>query len=312
MTNPNPSRITNPVWSLWTNRPGANWRLGGILAWKCSYHAPLEWVVKNCTNHYSNRFFLDTAYRNTASAKYARGIDWTMSDVEMLVYTTRLIKAADANDPRMKPVRDFYGTTNGSTVNGRIRDDDKSPFKFGSSDLSHLWHIHMSIWTAYIFDQKAMDGIISVLKGESLETWLGKGNKMSIINLKQTDKNYEANRFLQRRLNKLGANLKVDGDWGTKTQEAVAASRSSFKYGNPDVSFITGWHAEDMDDALAMLRAKEAMNLVTPVNKQEILDEIFNFIHANKADFRGEPGKDGRTPIEFETSIVVNATRFEE
>lgn len=59
--------------------------------------------------------------------------------------------------------------------------------------------------------------------------------------------------YWQRRLNRLGANLKVDGIYGPATQAEVTASRRFYGYPNQRLEEITGWHAEQMDADVAGL-----------------------------------------------------------
>lgn len=167
MTNPIPSCITGPMWRMWTARPVSGWRLGGICAFKCSYHAPREYVVRNCGNHYSIRLSLDLQ----GPSDKAAAIDYTMSDSEMRKRTGFLVTAADRQDPRLYAVRDFYGTLDGRRVTGRIKDSRTGSWRSSSSDSSHLWHIHISILRKYVNTWEELAPILSVLAGESLAEW---------------------------------------------------------------------------------------------------------------------------------------------
>lgn len=223
-SNPSPSRITAPMWRLWVDRPVTGWRLGGIYANKRGYHNTVTANLKSWPSNYSVRFALDT---KRGPKDKARGIDYTMSDADMRKYTKRLIDAADRNDPRMRGVREFYGTVNSRTVVGRIRDNDTGSYRASSADSSHLWHIHVSVWTAYCDDWAILSGIVSVLKGESLSAWTGGGGSVPEHNsapsptLRAGDSGPRVEQ-LQRALNTaLGAGLAVDGDYGPKTIAGV-------------------------------------------------------------------------------------------
>lgn len=99
----------------------------------------------------------------------ASAIDLSMSASNMKLLTGRLIKSAeDPDDPRMEPVREFFGTTNGSSVNGRRHDSPTGAWSFASSDSSHLWHIHISFFRKYANNEAALLGVMAVLAGIDL------------------------------------------------------------------------------------------------------------------------------------------------
>src|SRR5690606_27129541 len=79
----------------------------------------------------------------------AAAIDYTMSDAEMRRRTGYLSRAADRNDPRLAAVREFYGTLDSRNVFGRIKDSRTGAWRASTSDKSHLWHIHLSVFRAY-------------------------------------------------------------------------------------------------------------------------------------------------------------------
>lgn len=101
----------------------------------------------------------------------ACAIDMSFSADKMKLYTGRLKAAAERNDPRVKCVREFYGTLNGTDVFGRIHEGSgDGTWRYSTSDKSHLWHVHMSILREYSNNRTVMQGILDVLMGKPLAT----------------------------------------------------------------------------------------------------------------------------------------------
>lgn len=168
--NPSPAFITDAMWMLWQQSvlviPGV--RLGGIYADKRGYHNTVLANKEKFPGNYSITLPLDL---NGGPQDKARGIDLTMSDVEMRKRTFYLRQAArHPDDNRLGAVREFYGTLNGTDVFGLIR-DASGTWNPATSDLSHLWHIHMGIFTFYCASWKDLAPIISVLDGVTWEKW---------------------------------------------------------------------------------------------------------------------------------------------
>lgn len=146
-------------------------KLGGILARKPGYHDTRKHHKQvGRTNDYSIRWPTDQKGPDDESG----AIDWTFPDAQAGDYTTinkysrRLLAAGRVNDPRTYAMREFYGNAdNDRDVEGWdfVRDEA------ASSDSSHLWHIHISVRRAYVNSAKAIDAILSILKGEALSVW---------------------------------------------------------------------------------------------------------------------------------------------
>lgn len=178
--NPNPARITAAMWRLWTDRPVAAWLLGGIYADKRGYHNTRAANQARWPGNYSITLPLD---RQGPSDK-AAAIDYTMAASEMRRRTGFLIAAADRRDPRLFAVREFYGTTDGANVHGRIKDSREGAWRRAVSDSSHLWHIHISFLRAYVNVWAELAPVLSVLRGETLAQWQAaqdtEGDRMSV------------------------------------------------------------------------------------------------------------------------------------
>lgn len=100
---------------------------------------------------------LDITPRPRASAGFSG------ADV-MVTMTRRLIRAVEANDPRLRALREFFGTVNGTSVTGR----DVRTGRVVSADSSHLWHLHLSGFRRWADDPHAWAQIVDVIAGAPL------------------------------------------------------------------------------------------------------------------------------------------------
>lgn len=171
--NPNPARITNEMWWLWQQlqamEPSS--QLGGIYANKAGYH--------NARGNLPSYDYsvVDNPPDKGGPPDKACAIDWTFPNAQggnystISKYTKRLIDSGkDPDDPRMNGWREAYGQA----------DDDSYvegwDFRYGyavTSDSSHLWHIHLSENRDQSTSQKNKEALLSVLRGETVEQWLG-------------------------------------------------------------------------------------------------------------------------------------------
>lgn len=226
--NPNPFRITTELWWAWEQSqkaiPGV--RYGGTYTRKRYYHSSVNENLANWAPNYSIKVWLDL---NGGNKDKGRAIDLTMSDAEMRK-RTRLLRdsALNPNDDRLFGMREFYGTLDGRTVFGLIKDDADGPWRSASSDTSHLWHIHAAFLAAMIANAKALAGFISVISGESLASWRarmgGTAPAAGLVpepTLRENDTGPRVG-HLQRALNEaLGLKLAVDEDFGPSTTGGV-------------------------------------------------------------------------------------------
>ena len=179
--NPNPSRISAAIWRLWSDfdrlEPSA--LLGGVYAAKPGYH---NYRYALPSSDYSVG---DVSGDRRGSGNMASAIDLSLSDSAMRKYTGRLDSAARGRDPRLYsprgPVlREFIGTKDNRSVycyvlvGGRPLGVGADAGSDPGRDETHLWHIHLSIIRQFCEDWSALDGVLSVLRGESLAAWQGR------------------------------------------------------------------------------------------------------------------------------------------
>lgn len=77
------------------------------------------------------------------------------------ILTGRLRAAVDRADPRLGPLREFYGTLNGRDVYGW----DLATSEPAISDSSHLWHLHLSFYRDSASQRSRLVPLARVLAG---------------------------------------------------------------------------------------------------------------------------------------------------
>lgn len=245
--NPNPSRITAEMWCLWLQLQAAipGVRLGGIYADKSGYHNTVNANLARWPGNYSVRYAID---RRDPRDK-ARAIDLTMNATWMRTITRRLLDGAAARDPRMRPVKEFYGTLDGRTVVGRLKDSPDGPYRSGSSDSSHTWHVHLGLLTPFVDDIEAMRGLVSLLSGQSLADYM---EGTMEINLPKHGDTGTWVGFWQRYVIANGASLPkygVDNSYGDEMASALRWLFVNRLGGKPDTydgRALTSWIAREL------------------------------------------------------------------
>jgi hypothetical protein len=133
-------------------------QLGGIYANKPGYH--------NCRNQLpSSDYSVQKSYDQKGDGWAAGALDITLQPNEMKKFTQRLIDETKARGDtgKLKCLREFFGTVNGTTVTGM----DVPGQYWVSSDDSHLWHIHCSGKREYANDKAAWNNVADVILGTS-------------------------------------------------------------------------------------------------------------------------------------------------
>lgn len=140
----------------------------GITVNKGGYHSTRNWLKANKPTDYS----IQEAIDKLGPSDEGSALDWGFHDANersdfrtIAKFSRRLYEAGQNHDPRAYPLREFYGNTD------LDRDvEGWSYFRDGprSSDDTHLFHIHFSVWRKYINDPAAMRSILSILKGEDM------------------------------------------------------------------------------------------------------------------------------------------------
>lgn len=277
-SNPNPDKITDEMWRLWTDRPNPAWKLGGFYAFKPHYHSTVEQNLKNWPDSYSIKLPLDLVHYNRDKA---RAMDTTMSDSEMRLWTRRMRDSAlDPDDDRLAAVKEFYGTLDSKTVYGLSKNDEDGPWRLSSADSTHLWHGHKSLFTAFVANRLMLAPILSVESGETLEEW--RRNSMLRDLPKKGDEGEEVKYWqyihnaVRNTVTPPSPVLVIDGDYGSATAAAFADFWEKKHSGTTqsDGAKLTGWLATEYQKAFAIVSVPKPVIPTPPPVSEELLEEI--------------------------------------
>jgi hypothetical protein len=244
MSNPYSPIVTDPMYRLWTDRPNKAWKLSGFYADKRGYHNTVHNNQHKWPGNYSIKLDLDLKHGNLDNS---RAIDLTMSESEMIQWTHRMKAAAeDPNDTRLDAVREFYGTLDGKTVFGLIKDTVSGVWRRSSADKSHLWHGHMSIFTMFVNNWEMLAPILTVWSGQTFEEWKGEDDMFP----KQGETSEEVRYYqfihnmVRKEVTPPSPELIVDNTYGNATEAAFtdfAKKVGAAKYYKADK--MTAWLA---------------------------------------------------------------------
>jgi hypothetical protein len=164
----------------------------------------------------------------------ASALDLTPTTREQQIQISkRLMAASLAKDPRLKPLREWFGTTNGKTVTGY------SPYRgrYVSADSSHLWHIHLSIHRVYANDAAALAGIAEVIIGSNQPAAKPNGEEPTgcIVyhdrvtpGVTGSDSVWWVQRWLNNVVMPAAPTLELTGNYEAQTQIAAAVFQEDF------------------------------------------------------------------------------------
>lgn len=193
----------------------------GIIAAKRGYHSSRAYNRAYFPGDYSIQLSLDQLGPSDGGA----AVDVTMSTANMKKYTRRIMDAMDRKDPRVQSIKEVIGTLDGSTVVRYTRTSRTATPVWATSDSSHLWHIHISLFRADVNDWNKLKGIVEVVGGSTGATSHLWGAEM--LGLKKGDTG-EAVTLLQKILIQAGFSPGAsDGAYGPNTSAAVLQARRS-------------------------------------------------------------------------------------
>jgi hypothetical protein len=164
----------------------------------------------------------------------AAAIDMTMNSADMRLCTSRLAVAYNnTKDVRRKYINAFNGCTDGKNATRY----DVYARKKASASKDHVWHVHLSIRRKYTQSATAMTAMFSLLRGESLSSYLKSvGGTAATLpstsgkpsfpgELKRNDKQTSPNSNVKKVQEKL--KVTADGYFGAGTEKAVKAFQKS-------------------------------------------------------------------------------------
>ena len=171
--NPDPGRISAALWYFVEEclAMQAGTEYGGTFADKPGYHNTRDNLIRQGrSNDYSVRLAADKAGPGNRTAAF----DWTFPDAQRGQYATiirygeRVRAAFRARDPRLHGWRELLIQAD---PDGSAEGFDFTSWSERTPDSSHLWHGHFSVLRQYVNDMTVMNGMLSILVGESLDTW---------------------------------------------------------------------------------------------------------------------------------------------
>jgi hypothetical protein len=149
------------------NFGGQKLLLGGILGdarhfAEGGYHVPRQYLELNLPGDYSIQLPVD----EVGDPYAASAIDLTPGSQDgQHLLTRRLLDATRAQDPRLRPVREWAGSLDSVNVTAWSLRPYPARDVSGMFDKSHIWHHHISIDRKWCNDAVAMQGLADLLAG---------------------------------------------------------------------------------------------------------------------------------------------------
>lgn len=125
------------------------------------YHCSRNRIAAHGGLH-SDYSVIDSPRDRAGNPANASAIDMKFSPADMRLVTGRLLTAGKAKDPRLHAMRSCFGTLDGLTVTGWSMLSNKY---VTSSDKTHLWHIHVSIFRDCSDNTAACAAVAAVISG---------------------------------------------------------------------------------------------------------------------------------------------------
>jgi peptidoglycan hydrolase-like protein with peptidoglycan-binding domain len=98
------------------------------------------------------------------TGRFYCGLDLSGKDPTRII-TKRLKEATAKRDPRIRYLREFYGSLDNKVVVGRIHNSPDGSWMPATADDSHLWHVHLSLFRRYAAQDSVIAGLAAVILG---------------------------------------------------------------------------------------------------------------------------------------------------
>lgn len=280
--NPNAGLITHEMWefaccvvSLEPN----DFANAGIYADKSGYHNTVTRNLARWPGEYSSRLALDL---NGVRDK-ARAFDCTSRSAQAGNYAimakrgARMRAAAKARDPRVRHWREVLGQFD---TDGPPEAIDFQSLGERQPDDTHRWHFHWSILAMYVRLALAYEGMLSVLYGESLESWtryeLTGDDDMVAIGDKATMLNYVGDPRIPQETNTLGGYWMGSYYYARRANADTVELKAMVSKLNTTVSTLVDFINQsggDVDTAGVIARMNE-LAAAEVARETELLDRI--------------------------------------
>lgn len=168
----NAGAIDTVLWPGAKAEVGDDLLFGGSYAYKSGYHNSRNNLRNSSNIDWQNDYSIQLPIDQEGPGDKGSAIDLTFASAQggdfrnINKYSQRFLEAGQGGDPRAYPLREFQGNIDSD------RDVEGWSFYRGhaitTSDLSHLWHIHLSIHRKYIDDEAAMRSILEIWNGDDM------------------------------------------------------------------------------------------------------------------------------------------------